>query len=152
MSEDSFRRLLDQSLTFDEARDILRYKKKCGEFSCEVELLDCVSAMVNKRHQLLPEVVDFAQMHTAEVDSVLRYCMDVLRFEKTDAMPAEILEIHRDFWIQVRPRGEGGGVCWLGRLGWLGWLGRLVGRLAGAGWSWRVAAGVLGAKLQRGRP
>jgi hypothetical protein len=56
VSEDSFRKLLDQSLAFDEARDILRYKKRCGEFSCEVELLDCVSAMINKRHQLLPEV------------------------------------------------------------------------------------------------
>lgn len=56
MSEDSFRKLLDQALAFDEARDILRYKKRCGEFSCEVELLDCVSAMINKRHQLLPEV------------------------------------------------------------------------------------------------
>jgi hypothetical protein len=44
-------------------------------------------------------------MHTAEVDSVLRYCMDVLKFDKTDNMPSEILEIHRDFWIQV---GSGG--------------------------------------------
>ncbi len=54
-------------------------------------------------------MVDFTQMHTAEVDSVLRYCMDVLKFDKTDNMPGEILEIHRDFWIQVRgSRGQQG--------------------------------------------